>query len=99
MVIRIDNVELSVSDIERSKDFYGRLFGWTFTDFGPTYCEFSDGSLTGGFSSSGEGRNGGPLLILHHHQPDEIQNPVAAARGSLSQPGCSFPRGQRAHIP
>lgn len=44
---RIDNIEFAVSDIARSKDFYGKVFNWRFTDYGPGYCEFTDGRLTG----------------------------------------------------
>ena len=49
---RIDYVEMGVADIARSKDFYGRAFGWTFTDYGPTYCEFSGGRLKGRFTTN-----------------------------------------------
>ena len=45
---RIAYVEFNVADIERSKEFYGGAFGWSFKDYGPQYCEFSDGRLTGG---------------------------------------------------
>ena len=31
---RIDNIEFAVSDIARSREFYGKAFGWTFTDYG-----------------------------------------------------------------
>ena len=48
---RIDNIEFAVSDIARSKDFYGKVFNWRFTDYGPGYCEFTDGRLTGGFTT------------------------------------------------
>lgn len=37
---QIDNIEFNVSDIARSKAFYGGAFGWTFVDYGPTYTEF-----------------------------------------------------------
>jgi predicted enzyme related to lactoylglutathione lyase len=30
---RIDNIEFAVSDIARSREFYGKAFGWTFTDY------------------------------------------------------------------
>lgn len=29
---RIDYVEFNVTDIERSKEFYGGAFGWSFKD-------------------------------------------------------------------
>ena len=56
---RIDYVEFSVSDIARSRDFYGQAFGWSFKDYGPAYCEFRDGRLTGGFALGGKGNPGG----------------------------------------
>ena len=62
---RIDNIEFAVSDIARSREFYGKAFGWTFTDYGPTYCEFSDGRLTGGFAKGRPMNPGGPLVILY----------------------------------
>ena len=52
---RIDYVEFSVGDIARSRQFYGEAFGWSFKDYGPGYCEFSDGRLTGGFALAGKG--------------------------------------------
>ena len=48
---KIDYIEFNVADIARSKAFYGNAFGWTFTDYGPDYCEFQDGRLTGGFTT------------------------------------------------
>jgi len=48
---RIDYIEMGVGNIERSKAFYGQAFGWTFKDYGPAYCEFADGRLTGGFTT------------------------------------------------
>ena len=48
---QIDNIEFNVGDIERSKAFYAGAFGWTFVDYGPAYTEFSDGRLTGGFTT------------------------------------------------
>lgn len=46
---RIDNIEFNVADIDRSKRFYGEVFGWRFTDYGTAYTEFDDGRLKGGF--------------------------------------------------
>ena len=82
---RIDYVEFSVADIARSRDFYGKAFGWSFKDYGPSYCEFGDGRLTGGFALGGKDnpggpiRAGGPLVILYADQLDET---AAPRRGS-----------------
>jgi len=34
----IDYVELTVSDLDAAKRFYGAAFGWALTDFGPEYA-------------------------------------------------------------
>ena len=62
---RIDYIEMGVGNIERSKAFYGQAFGWTFKDYGPAYCEFADGRLTGGFTTDSQPRPGGPLIVLY----------------------------------
>ena len=61
---QIDNIEFVVADIARARRFYGSVFGWSFTEYGPQYCEFSDGRLTGGFTP-GTAMPGGPLIILY----------------------------------
>ena len=45
--IKINYVEFQVKDINKAKSFYGNTFGWTFQDFGPEYCAFSDGDMDG----------------------------------------------------
>lgn len=92
---QIDNIEFNVSDIERSKRFYGDAFGWTFTDYGPTYTEFSDGRLTGGFTTGEAVRPGGPLVILYADDLSEAQRKVEAAGARISKPVFEFPGGRR----
>jgi predicted enzyme related to lactoylglutathione lyase len=52
---RIDNIEFNVADIARSKAFYGAVFGWSFTDYGPGYTEFDDGRLRNSSFLAGRG--------------------------------------------
>jgi predicted enzyme related to lactoylglutathione lyase len=33
----IDYIELGVTDLAMSKEFYAAAFGWTFNDYGPDY--------------------------------------------------------------
>jgi len=95
---RIDYVELGVGDIERAKAFYGGAFGWTFTDYGPTYCEFSDGGLKGGFTTNAPARPGGPLVILYADDLADTQRRVEAAGGRIAKPIFAFPGGRRFHF-
>lgn len=95
---QIDYVELAVADVERAKQFYGKAFGWTFKDYGPDYCEFSDGRLTGGFSTHGTPRPGGPLVVLYGDDLEAVQASVERAGGRIAQPIFSFPGGRRFHF-
>ncbi|MFI0845479.1 VOC family protein [Mesorhizobium sp. IMUNJ 23232] len=96
---RIDYVEFSVGDVARSRDFYGKAFGWSFKDYGPDYCEFNDGRLTGGFALGKPDKvSGGPLVILFAKNLDETQRQVEAAGGRIVKPAYSFPGGRRFHF-
>lgn len=95
---QIDNIEFNVSDIARSKAFYGSVFGWAFTDYGPTYTEFSDGRLTGGFTTGEPVRPGGPLVILYADDLDATQQRVEAAGAKISRATFAFPGGRRFHF-
>lgn len=95
---RIDNIEFAVADIAKSKAFYGGAFGWTFTDYGPTYTEFTDGRLTGGFTTHGPIQPGGPLVILYAEDLTDAQRRVEEAGGRITEPSFAFPGGRRFHF-
>lgn len=96
---QIDYVEFNVTDIGRSKNFYGSAFGWTFTDYGPAYCEFNDGRLKGGLTTTAPVRaGGGPLVILYADNLEETVTRVEAAGGRIAKPIFSFPGGRRFHL-
>ena len=94
---RIDNIEFAVSDIARSRAFYGKAFGWTFTDYGPAYCEFSDGRMTGGLAK-GSPNPGGPLVILYADDLAETQRRLEDAGAKIVKPVFAFPGGRRFHF-
>ena len=95
---RIDYIEFGVADLNRTKAFYGEAFGWTFTDYGPTYCAFSDGAMNGGFTTESKPRAGGPLVILYGDDLAAVQRKVEAAGGGIARPIFSFPGGRRFHF-
>ena len=95
---RIDNIEFAVSDIARSRTFYGKVFGWTFTDYGPAYCEFSDGRMTGGLAKGSPVTPGGPLVILHADDLAETQRRLEDAGAKIVKPVFTFPGGRRFHF-
>lgn len=95
---KIDNIEFAVRDIARARAFYEAAFGWSFREFGPEYCEFSDGRLTGGLTTLGEVRPGGPLVILYAKDLEEARERVEAAGGRIVNPLLEFPGGRRFHF-
>jgi predicted enzyme related to lactoylglutathione lyase len=95
---RIDNIEFSVSDIARSREFYRQAFGWSFTDYGPTYCEFTDGRLTGGLTTGGPIKPGGPLVILYADDLAATQKRIEEAGAKIVKPVFDFPGGRRFHF-
>ncbi|MEM7427494.1 MAG: VOC family protein [Pseudomonadota bacterium] len=94
----INYIEFAVADIARAKAFYGQAFGWTFTDYGPEYCEFTDGEMTGGFAAGGEIGTGGPLVVLYGEDLDELQTAIQNAGGRICKPVFGFPGGRRFHF-
>ena len=47
----INYIEFYAKDLESVKTFYTKVFGWAFTDYGPTYTAFSNSGLEGGFET------------------------------------------------
>ncbi|MDX1738730.1 MAG: VOC family protein [Alphaproteobacteria bacterium] len=94
----INYVEFDVLDIERAKAFYGAAFGWTFTDFGPDYCEFNDSQMKGGFARAETVNLGGPLIVLFGDDLELLQDKVVEAGGTISQEIFEFPGGKRFHF-
>ena len=61
---RIIYVEFHASELEKTKGFFEKVFGWTFTDYGPDYTSFTDGQLGGGFFRSDK-----RVAVLHGQRP------------------------------
>ena len=96
---KIDYIEFNVADIAASKAFYGTAFGWTFTDYGPAYCEFQDGRLTGGFTTTAPvSAKGGPLVILFSADLEDALSRVEQAGGRIAKSIFAFPGGRRFHF-
>ncbi|HYW55461.1 MAG TPA: VOC family protein [Polaromonas sp.] len=96
---RINYLEFNVADISKSKAFYGKAFGWTFTDYGPDYTEFSDGAMKGGFTTQlAPSPAGGPLVVLLADHLEAARESVIAAGGNISTDIFSFPGGRRFHF-
>ncbi|MDP9018256.1 MAG: VOC family protein [Candidatus Eremiobacteraeota bacterium] len=95
---RIDYIEIPVRDMARTKAFYGRVFGWTFVDYGPDYASFSDGRLSGGFTTQERVRPGGALVIMYATDLEKMRDAVIDAGGAIVKDIFAFPGGRRFHF-
>jgi predicted enzyme related to lactoylglutathione lyase len=97
----IDYLELPATDIPKTQAFFQELFGWKFTDYGPEYCCFNDGSSNGGFyladEVAGPGK-GAPLLVLYKADLEGTQEAVKQAGGEIVKQIFDFPGGRRFHF-
>ena len=95
---RVDYIEFLTTDVEETKRFYSKVFGWEFTDYGPEYTSFTDGRLAGGFSAAAEVPTGGPLVVLYSTHLADIKAQVAESGGQIVRETFEFPGGRRFHF-
>lgn len=94
----INYIEFKAPDLEAMKQFYSSVFGWTFTDYGPTYTAFSDSGLQGGFELSEAPIVNGALVVLYHADLQSVKQKVTEKGGTISRNIFSFPGGKRFHF-
>lgn len=94
----INYLEFKAKDLEKIKNFYTASFGWSFTDYGPTYVAFSDSGLSGGFEKTETEILNGALIVLYHSNLDLIKEKILEAGGKITKDIFSFPGGHRFHF-
>lgn len=94
---KLDYLELPGGALPQTKAFYGETFGWTFTDYGPTYAAFEQG-LDGGFDADAGEATPQPLPVLYAQDLEAMQARVEAAGGVIVRPIDAFPGGRRFHF-
>lgn len=95
---RIDYIELPSTNIDATKRFYGAVFGWKFTDYGPEYTSFEDGRLAGGFHRADAVSAGSPLIVIFAVDLAAVESSVTASGGTIVRPTFEFPGGRRFHF-
>jgi predicted enzyme related to lactoylglutathione lyase len=94
---KVDYVEMPGGDLAGTKAFYAAAFGWSFTDYGPSYAAFNEG-LDGGFHSDDPDAVTKPIVILYAHDLEAMEAKVRAAGAAIVRPIFSFPGGRRFHF-
>jgi uncharacterized protein len=59
----ICHIEIAAGNIGKSKDFYGKLFGWTFKPMADTYELFNAGNVGGALDTDAKPSQGNVLVL------------------------------------
>ena len=95
---RLDYVELPGTDLAATRSFYERAFGWTLTEFAPTYAATTTGDTDVGIQASPPDRPSAPLPVIQVANLEEALESVKSAGGKVVKPILAFPGGRRFHF-
>lgn len=92
---RLYYVELPVREIGPAKAFYERAFGWSLTEFGPSYAATLSGDTDVGLQADAAEASKAPLPVIEVEDLEGALGAVEAAGGTIVRPIFSFPGGRR----
>jgi len=92
---RLNYVELPVQDVATSKAFYERAFGWSLTEFGPTYAATTTGDTDIGLQGDASEATRTPLAVVEVDDLEGALDAVTQAGGMIVRPIFAFPGGRR----
>lgn len=98
---KINYLELPCLDIEKTKDFFSKVFSWEFTDYGPEYIALKNAGIDGWFFLSNKTSTTSSwacLIVIYSENLLETQNKIVQANGEIIKPTFSFPGGSRFHF-
>lgn len=98
---KMNYVEFPARDIEATKIFFTKAFGWSFVDYGVDYTAFSNEGLDGGFYKSdlsASTEKGSALIVFYSQTLEQTQSKIIEAGGKIIKPVFTFPGGRRFHF-
>jgi uncharacterized protein len=95
---RLDYVELPAADIAATRGFYEQAFGWSLTEFAPTYAATTTGDTDIGLDSDPADKPDMPLPVIQVEDLEAALASVERAGGTIVRPIFPFPGGRRFHF-
>jgi len=92
---RLNYVELPVGEIAKAKAFYETAFGWSLTEFGPTYAASMTGDTDIGLQADATEATRAPLPVIDVADLEAALAAVRDAGGTISRSIFAFPGGRR----
>ena len=96
----LDYIELPAANIVETKRFYGHVFGWSFTDYGPDYVASEVDGRSGFLNASRQpvSQYGQLVVVYANGSLDAMEARVSGGGGRPSFPRESFEGGRRFHF-
>ncbi|HEV2533094.1 VOC family protein [Phenylobacterium sp.] len=91
-------IELPAADLAAAKRFYSTVFGWTLTDFGPTYSCTLTGDVDIGLQADMAEATKAPLPVIEVSDLEASLAQAQAAGATIVKPIFGFPGGRRFHF-
>ncbi|HEV2865858.1 MAG TPA: VOC family protein [Allosphingosinicella sp.] len=95
---RLNYVELPVRDVAAAKTFYEQAFGWSMTEFGPTYAATLTGDTDVGLQGDAADATAAPLPVIDVEDLEAALEAVRRAGADIVKPVFAFPGGRRFHF-
>ena len=92
---RLNYVELPVRDVGAARRFYEQAFGWSLTEFAPTYAATLTGDTDIGLQGDPEEATKAPLPVIEVDDLESALETVSRAGGQIVRPIFAFPGGRR----
>jgi uncharacterized protein len=77
----IGHIEIAGGKLDKSKAFYGKLFGWTFKPMSETYEFFDAGNMQGALDADSKPSLDGTVLVLYCEDVDKKLVEIEKAGG------------------
>ena len=98
MPARLAYLELPVAQTGAAKAFYAAAFGWSLSDFGPTYAATTSGDTDIGLQADPAERSAAALPVIAVDDIETTLAAVEAAGGEITRATFTFPGGRRFHF-
>ncbi len=95
---RLYYVYFPLSYCAASKCFFEAAFGWSLTEFGPSYAATTTGDTDIGLDSDPGESVTAPLAVIRVDYLEATLSDVMAAGGTITRDIFAFPGGQRFHF-
>ena len=95
---RANFIELPSANLAAAKSFYTTLFGWSLTDFGPSYSCTLTGDVDIGLQGDSAEATTAPLPVIQVENLEATLKTAIAAGGVIVQDIFAFPGGRRFHF-